>query len=52
MHALPKGQGVNVRHGYFPDVLALNECFDVIAFSVCWSLCRMLIKPWMRVQDI
>ncbi|MCX7223755.1 MAG: methyltransferase domain-containing protein, partial [Burkholderiales bacterium] len=24
---------VNVRHGYFPDVLAPNECFDVIVFN-------------------
>ena len=33
MYALSKGQGVNVRHGYFPDVLAPNECFDVIVFN-------------------
>ena len=33
MYALSKGQGLNVRHGYFPDALASNECFDVIVFN-------------------
>lgn len=33
MYALSKCQGLNVRHGYFPDVLTPKECFDVIVFN-------------------